>query len=42
MQRTVTLVLDEVWNWHRRLRYLSFDSIRKLLKISQGISLTDK
>jgi len=42
IQRTVTLVSDEVWNWHRRLGHLSFDSMRKLLKISQGISLTDK
>ena len=33
---------DPVWSLHRRLGYLSIESIRKLRKQSTGIELTDK
>ena len=33
---------DPVWVWHRRLGHLSFEGLRKLLKMSNGIPLTDK
>ena len=32
---------DPVMVWHRRLGHLGFESMRKLLKQSQGINLTD-
>jgi len=33
---------DEVWKWHRKLGHLGWENIRKLLKQSTGINLTDK
>ena len=33
---------DPVWKWHRKLGHLSWENMRKLLKMSQGINLTDK
>lgn len=33
---------DEVWKWHRRLGHLSWESMRKLLKQSIGMTITDK
>jgi len=33
---------DPVWLEHRRLRHLSLDGMRRLLKISDGIKVTDK
>jgi hypothetical protein len=33
---------DPVWSEHRRLGHLSLDSMRKLLKISDGIKVTDR
>lgn len=33
---------DPVWKWHRRMGHLSIQSLRDLLKVSNGIDLTDK
>lgn len=33
---------DPVWKWHRRLGHLSIENIRRLVKQSTGIDLTDK
>ena len=33
---------DEVWKWHRRLGHLSWENIRRLLKQSTGIDITDQ
>lgn len=33
---------DPVWKWHRKLGHLSWENMRKLLKQSEGIDLTDK
>ncbi|KAH0166409.1 hypothetical protein KCU67_g4321, partial [Aureobasidium melanogenum] len=33
---------DPVWVWHRRLGHLGFDNMMKLLKMSDGIDLTEK
>lgn len=33
---------NPVWIWHRRLGHLGLESMRKLLKQSEGINLTDK
>lgn len=33
---------DPVWKWHRRLGHLGLDNMRRLLKVSNGINLTDK
>jgi hypothetical protein len=33
---------DPVWKWHRRMGHLSVQSLRDLLKVSNGIDLTDK
>ena len=33
---------DPVWKWHRRMGRLSIQSLRDLLKVSDGIDLTDK
>lgn len=33
---------DPVWKWHRRKGQLSVQSLRDLLKVSNGIDLTDK
>jgi hypothetical protein len=33
---------DPVWKWHRRLGHLGLESMRKLLKSSEGMELTDK
>jgi len=33
---------DPVWKWHRRMGHLSIQSLRDLLKVSDGIDLTDK
>lgn len=33
---------DPVWKWHRRLGHLGFENIRRLLKVSEGMNLTDK
>ncbi|KAG9512183.1 hypothetical protein KCU93_g10402, partial [Aureobasidium melanogenum] len=33
---------DPVWVWHRRLGHLGFDNMIKLLKVAEGIDLTEK
>ncbi|OAQ57917.1 integrase core domain-containing protein [Pochonia chlamydosporia 170] len=33
---------NPVWKWHRRMGHLSIQSMRDLLKVSNGIDLTDK
>ena len=33
---------DSVWKWHRRLGHLSWQGMRNLLKISEGMDITDK
>ncbi|PIA89589.1 Retrovirus-related Pol polyprotein from transposon TNT 1-94 [Cercospora beticola] len=33
---------DPVWKWHRRMGHLGLDNMRRLLKVSNGISITDK
>lgn len=33
---------DPVWKWHRRLGHLGIESMRKLLKQSEGMDVTDK
>lgn len=33
---------DPVWKWHRRLGHMSFENLRRLLKVSEGMKLTDK
>lgn len=33
---------DKLWTWHRRLGHLSWQSMRNLLRISDGIDLTDE
>ncbi|EJP62031.1 pol polyprotein [Beauveria bassiana ARSEF 2860] len=33
---------NPVWKWHRRMGHLSIQSLRDLLKVSNGIDLTDK
>ncbi|KAG9759970.1 hypothetical protein KCU73_g3120, partial [Aureobasidium melanogenum] len=33
---------DPVWKWHRRLGHLGFDNMIKLLKVAEGIDLTEK
>ena len=33
---------DEVWKWHRRLGHLSWENMRRLLKQSTGIDITDQ
>lgn len=33
---------DPVWVWHRRLGHLSIDGMRRLLKISDGMDISDK
>lgn len=33
---------DPVWKWHRRMGHLGVQSLRDLLKVSNGIDLTDK
>lgn len=33
---------DPVWMWHRRLGHLSLQNMRNLLKLSDGINVTDK
>ena len=33
---------DPVWKWHRRMGHLGFENLRRLLKVSDGINLTDK
>ena len=34
--------LDPVWVWHRRMGHLGIKGLRRLLKISNGMNLTDK
>jgi hypothetical protein len=33
---------DPVWKWHRRLGHISFENLRRLLKQSEGIDITDQ
>jgi hypothetical protein len=33
---------DDVWKWHRKMGHLSLNNLAKLLKISDGIGLTEK
>jgi hypothetical protein len=33
---------DAVWKWHRRMGHLGIQGLRDLLKVSNGIDLTDK
>lgn len=33
---------DPVWTWHRRLGHLGFDNMIKLLKVAEGIDLTEQ
>ncbi len=33
---------DNVWKWHRKLGHLSWEGMRKLLKQSTGMTITDK
>jgi len=33
---------DPMWKWHRRLGHLEFENMRRLLKISEEMNLTDK
>ena len=33
---------EKVWKWHRRLGHLGLENLRRLLKVSEGMDLTDK
>lgn len=33
---------DPVWKWHRRLGHLSFENMRRLVKVSRGMNITEK
>ena len=33
---------DPVWKWHRRLGHLGLENLRRLLKVSEGMNITDK
>ena len=33
---------DPVWKWHRRLGHLGVENMRRLLKVSDGMNVTDK
>lgn len=33
---------DPVWNWHRKLGHLPLQSMRKLIRVTTGIPLTDR
>ena len=33
---------EKVWKWHRRLGHLGLENLRRLLKVSEGMDITDK
>nr|ANM86644.1 putative integrase [Cladonia uncialis subsp. uncialis]AUW30834.1 putative integrase - catalytic core [Cladonia uncialis subsp. uncialis] len=33
---------EKVWKWHRRLGHLGWENLRRLLKVSEGMDITDK
>ena len=33
---------EKVWRWHRRLGHLGWENLRRLLKVSEGMDITDK
>lgn len=33
---------NPVWKWHRRLGHLSFENMRRLVKVSRGMNITEK
>ena len=33
---------DSVWMWHQRMRHLGIDNLRRLLKMSDGMNITEK
>ena len=39
---SLTDLEDAVWTWHRRLGHLSLERLRKLLKMSTGIDITEE
>ena len=44
-KKVATIVIDfsdPVWVWHRRMGHLEIEGLRKLLKMSNGMTLTDK